>query len=190
MTNVESPAADALPAADSPALADGIAVEMETSLSADAMNLDAATEVELPDPALRVWFNATILDSYGVAPETVISTEDPFIVKWEIYVGGPLWRLICGCWCVDLQIESLGGGFEGTLSEKLGKGCGFRYCFKGCRCRYFCYKQKVPAGCFPAGKCSSLFLMSATFQLIDHCGKPAPIVGYETLGAYSFYDPN
>ncbi|MGD9702671.1 MAG: hypothetical protein AB7Q42_21820 [Acidimicrobiia bacterium] len=194
MTNVESSAAGssaaASPAAGSPALADGIPVEMEASLSAEAMDLSAATEIELPSPALRVWFNATILDSHGVAPETVISNEDPFVVKWEICVDGPLWRLICGCWCVDLKIESLGGGFEGTLSELLGRGCGFRYCFDGCRYRYFCYQQTVPAGKLEAGKCSSLYLMSATFQLFDHCGKPAPIVGYETLGAYSFYDPN
>ena len=169
------------------AAGDPVEVTMDSDLSGITGN---PVEIRLPDPALEVYFDAKIVDSNGVPPGSIISAKDNFYVVWDICVKGPLWRLICGCWCVDLRIESIGAGAETSLSRELGKGCGFRCCFHGCRHSHFCHRVCVPAGTIPADDCSTLYLFAATFQLLDHCGNPAPIVGYEELGVFSFYDPD
>jgi len=166
-------------------------------------------EINLPRHPLEVYFDAKVVDSNGVPPGTIISVQDDFYLEWHIWAKGPLLHLICGCWCVDLRVESIGEGEEFSLSRKIGKGCGFRCCFHGCHhdthyddpsyarpyhspdhCHHFCCKVCVPACTIPASKCSTVYLLAATFQLLDHCGHPAPIVGYKDMGAFSFYDPS
>jgi hypothetical protein len=166
--------------------------DVEIQMDMDLTIPDGVVEVRLPENSLCVYFDAKIVDKNGVQPNNIISADDDFYVVWDIWVKGPLWRLICGCWCVDLRLESIGQGEEFSLSQRIGhrKGCGFRCCFHGCRHCHFCHKVCVPGGTIPAGKCSSIYLLAATFQLLDHCGRPAPIVGYENLGAFSFYQPD
>ena len=168
----------------------GTAVEDATTDNDLSGLPDGIEEVRLPPSSLRVYFDAQVVDKEGVPPGNIISTEDDFYVQWDIWVKGPIWRLICGCWCLDLRVESIGEGREFSLSNVIGNGCGFRHCFHGCEYCHFRYRVCVPAGTIPAGKCSSVYLLAATFQLLDHCGRPAPIVGYENLGAFSFYDPD
>ena len=138
-------------------------------------------EVNLPPNSLQVCFYAKVVDAQGVPPTNIMKTDDELYVVWDIWVRGPRWRLICGCWCVDLRIESNRSRprVHALLGDREQAGCSPRHGFHGWRHCHFCYRVCVPPHTIPTDKCSSLYLFVATFQLLEHSAipRPSPVQG-------------
>jgi hypothetical protein len=145
-----------------------------------------------PAEALDGYWRAELRDEHGVEPRTIISTHDPFVVAFHVWLRGDLWRCICGHWCFDMCFESIGGGPELCLTDLSNIEPQLSiWDWKGCapHALHFWVVVTCPAGTIPAGKKNRLYRVGATFQMLDPCRKPAPVVGYQALGEYQFYNP-
>ena len=146
-------------------------------------------EIRLPSPAgLRAQFRAGIIDANGVDPKEIISVSDGFYAKFELYLTGDLWRVLCGYWCLDMSFESAGPGPEAILSELLGLK-DIKVYFVGCKHRRICVNVWVPPDTVPTDYCSRIYEVKATFQLQDQCDKPVAVLGHQDVGDFQFYLP-
>lgn len=150
--------------------------------------------VEIRKPSsqsLEAYWRAELRDQYGVDPGSIISVNDPFVVAFHVWLTGDLWRCICGDWCFDMSFESIGGGAELSLSDfpNIEPQLSLTH-WKGCApgARHFWVTVTIPAGTVPAGPKNKLYRVAATFQMLDPCGKPVPVVGYQSLGEFQFYN--
>jgi hypothetical protein len=150
--------------------------------------LDGRTEIRLPsERLLHAYWDADILDSNGVPPPTIISIADDFYARFRIELVGGLWQCIAGDWAFDLGFTPIGEGTGFDLSDHLAPGTLEVKGWKGCETLCVETFVRVPAGTVPAERYDgTLYEVGAKFQL-HCCGKPAPVVGYEALEEYQFY---
>lgn len=191
---IDRPTADAAPATAAAPSALVIGQSLYPD-NADLHNLPGGVaEFRKPSSqALDGYWRAELRDQYGVDPGTIISTQDPFVVAFHVWLTGDLWRCICGDWCFDMCFESIGGGPELCLSDlsNIEPQLSLRD-WTGCapRARHFWVVVTCPPGTIPAGKKNRLYRVGATFQMLDPCKHPVPVVGYQALGEFQFYNPN
>jgi len=187
MTLTETPLTNgAAAAAEAASQPSGITVDADATLP---QLPDDVVEIRLPSPdRLRAQFRARIVDANGVNPNEIISVSDGFYVKFELYLTGDLWRVMCGHWCFDMSFESAGPGPEALLSELLGLK-EIKVYFVGCKHRRICVNVWVPPGTVPTSYCSRIYEAKATFQLHDSCEKPVAVLGHQDVGDYQFYLP-
>jgi hypothetical protein len=152
--------------------------------------LDGRTEVRLPsERLLHAYWDADILDANGIPPSTIISIADDFYARFRIELSGGLWACIAGDWDFDLGFTPIGKGTGFDLSDRLAPGTLQVRNWKGCELLCIELNVRVPAGTIPAEYADgTLYEVGAKFQL-HCCGKPAPVVGYEALEEYQFYQP-
>ena len=150
--------------------------------------LDGRTEIDLPsEQLLRAYWDADILDTNGVPPPTIINIKDDFYVRFRIELAGGLWQCIAGTWDFDVGFTPIGKGTGFDLSEHVGQANLQYPDWKGCDTLCIELKVTVAAGTIPAGVYDgTLYETGARFQL-HCCGRPAPVVGYEALEEYQFY---
>lgn len=175
-----------------PAGAQSIGASLYPDHSDPGHPIDNAVEFRKPaSSALDGYWTAELRDAYGVEPRTILSVEDPFVVAFHVWLSGDLWRCICGDWCFDMSFESIGGGAELSLSDFPNIEHQLSLTdWKGCApgARHFWVTVTIPAGTVPAGPKNKLYRVAATFQMLDPCGKPVPVVGYQSLGEFQFYN--
>ena len=151
--------------------------------------LDGRKELRLPTGLMRAHWDTDILDVHGVPPSTIISIHDEFDVRFRIELVGGAWQCIAGDWAFDLGFDPIGAGNGFNLSDHLPPGTLQVKNWKGCERLCIELTAHVPAGTIPAGTYTgSVYEVAAMFQL-HCCGKPAPVVGYEPLEEYQFYQP-
>ena len=150
--------------------------------------LDGATEIQVPSStALKAYWDADVLDPYGVPPRTIIAATDPFVVRFRVELVGDLWHCVCGDWCFELLFRPFGPGDGFALSSKLPAGSFDLKDWVGCKTRCIEVEVTVPAGTVPAENCGSLYEVGATFAL-RCCNRPRPILtGFEDLETIEFY---
>jgi hypothetical protein len=146
-----------------------------------------------PSHALGGKWYAEVRDEYGVAPETIISTQDYFKVSFHLWLSGDLWRCICGDWCFDLCCRPCGHGETVVLSDIPELAPQLMVLdWKGCMkdALHFWVTLTCPPGTIPAGRKNTLYDVKATFQMLDPCKEPTAVVGYQDLGQFQFYNPH
>ena len=149
--------------------------------------LDGQTELNLPKGALNAYWDTDILDVNGVAPGTIIGTDDPFKVRFRVELVGDLWSCICGSWCFDLGFSAIGKGTNFDLSDKLADKSKLEIKdWRGCDTTCIDLTVDVPAGTIPSDLCSTVYEVAATFEL-HCCDDHVAVVGYEALEEYQFY---
>ena len=186
MTMTETPQTNGAAAAAESAGQPGVTVDADATLPQLA---DDVVEIRLPSPAgLRAQFRASIIDANGVDPKEIISVSDGFYAKFELYLTGDLWRVLCGYWCLDMSFESAGPGPEATLSELLHLD-DIKVYFVGCKHRRIVVNVWVPPNTVPTDYCSRIYEVKATFQLQDQCYKPVAVLGHQDVGDFQFYLP-
>ena len=149
--------------------------------------LDGKAELNLPKGALHAYWDTDILDVNGVAPGTIIGTDDPFSVRFRVELDGDLWSCICGSWCFDLGFTPIGKGTNFDLSEKLADKSKLEIKdWRGCDTTCIDLTVDVPAGTVPVDLCSTVYEVAATFEL-HCCNDHVAVVGYEALEEYQFY---
>lgn len=150
--------------------------------------LDGADELHVPpSTALKAYWDADLIDEYGVKPGTIIAVTDPFVVRFRVELVGDLWHCMCGNWCFDLHFTAIGSGPNFDLSDKLPPGTFDKNGWEGCKERCIEVKYTVAPGTVPAEHCGRLYEVGATFA--PHCcDRERPIlVGFEALEEREFF---
>lgn len=155
--------------------------------------LDGATEIELSTRNIRALWDADILDIDDQNEhDTIIAHDDPFLVRFRVYLGGRLWRCIAGCWCFDVCFDAIGDGTDFCLSDVLPDRTELHIRdWKGCDGWYIEKWVTVPGGIIPAGYCGTLYEVGCKFELrcCGCCGDEdshVAVAGHEPQGEYMF----
>lgn len=155
--------------------------------------LDGATEIELSARHLRARWDADLLDTDDKNKhDTIIERKDEFEVRFRVYLGGRLWKCICGSWCFDICFSSIGDGTDFNLSDVLPDPSELHIKdWKGCDGFYIEKCITVPGGIIPAGYCGTLYEVGAKFELrccgdCDDERSHLAVAGHEKEGQYMF----
>jgi len=133
---------------------------------------------------------ASVHEDGGLSPTNIIRIDQDWgvLVKWR--TSGALTRMICGTWCLNVCLESIGPGEELTLPHKLVKveldPCSAKG--KPLTCNYKCYIE-IPRGCVKPQHCSTPYKIVTTLTYLEPCGTPGPIAGFVEGQILQFYEP-
>jgi hypothetical protein len=156
-------------------------------------SLKAKGSFETPIP-LRGMFDgeiwASVHEDGGVAPTNIIRIDQDWgvLVKWR--TSGCLTRMICGTWCLNVCLESIGPGPELRLPEKAVKVELDPCSAKGnpLTATYKCYVE-IPRGYVKPEHCSIPYKVVTTLTYLEPCGTPGPIAAYVEGQILQFYEP-
>jgi hypothetical protein len=152
--------------------------------------LDGWNELPLDPEAMRAYWDADVLDEFGIKPRKIIKTTDPFLVRFRVELVGPLWRCMTGNWIFDIGFTSIGPGGMFDLSSLLPPGALDIIGWNGCERRGECVHKeyKVPANTIQVVNGVTMYELAATYRLTC-CGDQVGAVGGEPLEEYEFYTP-
>ena len=114
---------------------------------------------------------ATVYESGGQSPTGIIRVNQPWYVKVNWELEGPLLHHLCGKFCIALHIECMGSGPEETLAtvyvpmDPCGDG------------KYESYIN-VAAGVIDEAACGQVCCLYITLTSLDECGDPGHIAAY------------
>lgn len=132
---------------------------------------------------LRGGIKAEVLEDEGVDPTTIISTNQDWRVKVDWYIKGHLVRHMCGSWCLNVVLESIGPGTEYSLP----KG-GVEIPMDPCGNGEYSETIRIPAGTIDPNDCGTLYVLAVTLTSKDPCEKPGHIAAYAKGPNLMFYD--
>lgn len=145
--------------------------------------LDGTKKVDLPSERLvAVYWDTDILDPEDEPSHKIIDAADSFTVRFRIELVGELWACMAGDWLFDLGLTPIGTGTGFNLSDKLGVDQFWVRGWTGCKGRCIMREIRVPPNTIPIG----LYECGSRFQFYC-CGKPAPVVGFESLEERQFF---
>jgi hypothetical protein len=134
---------------------------------------------------------ASVYEVGGVAPATIIRADQTWgvLVKWK--TSGCLVPMICGEWCIQIHLESMGPGPELEWPKKphyvpldpcAAKG---KYHTVYYKCNIVC-----PPGIVEADHCSTPYKCVTTLTYHDPCGKPGAIAAHVEGPMLQFFMAN
>lgn len=139
-------------------------------------------EVGLPHyPPLTGAIRAEVYEN-GKPSNCIIRADKEWSVRVHWYLKGALQDCICGYWCLNLFMESIGPGPE--LVIPYHKLIPLRPCGNG----HYWYEIKVPAGFITPKHCSIPYQLVAGVTYRTPCKKPGPISGFCKLPMIQFYE--
>jgi hypothetical protein len=123
--------------------------------------------------------DATVHEHGGFPPTTIIRSDQVWGVHVRWATSGTLVRMICGKWCLQVHLESIGPGPELRLPRKPVHipldPCGkHKYPYTV----HYKYHLDIPAGTITPAHCGIPYKLVTSLTYIDYCGKPGPIAGY------------
>ncbi len=133
---------------------------------------------------------ASVHEDGGLSPTNIIRIDQDWgvLVKWR--TSGALTRMICGTWCLNVCLESIGPGEELSLPLKPVKveldPCSAKG--KPLTCNYKCYIE-IPRGCVKPRHCSTPYKIVTTLTYLEPCGTPGPLAGFVEGQILQFYEP-
>jgi hypothetical protein len=133
---------------------------------------------------------ASVHEDGGIAPTNIIRIDQDWgvLVKWR--TSGVLTRMICGTWCLNVCLESIGPGEELRLPLKTYKVELDPCSAKGnpLTCNYKCYIE-IPRGTVKPKHCTTPYKIVTTLTYLEPCGTPGPIAGFVEGQILQFYEP-
>jgi hypothetical protein len=140
------------------------------------------------NPHLAGQINSVVVVEKGdkaVEPTQIIRIDTDWSVHVEWELTGHLAKLICGHWCVNVLLESMGPGPELKLPN-YSHEVPLDPCGDG-RYELWC---DIRRGTVPAEACGTPYKMVVTITYFNECGKPGPIAGFYEGPILQFYDPH
>jgi hypothetical protein len=136
----------------------------------------------------EIW--ASVHEDGGIAPTNIIRIDQDWgvLVKWR--TSGCLTRMICGTYCLNVCLESIGPGPELRLPEKSVKVELDPCSAQGdpLTANYKCYID-IPRGTVKPEHCSVPYKVVTTLTYLEPCGTPGPIAAYVEGQILQFYEP-
>jgi hypothetical protein len=152
--------------------------------------LDGVNELPVSGASIKAFWDADILDTYGVRPSRrIIQVTDPFQVRFRVELVGELWRCMTGTWYFDVGFTAIGTDADFNLSEKVSAQELTLVDWKGCDTVCIERLATVPANTVPVYGVSTVFELAAQYRLVCCDGKHLAAIGYEALEEYQFYQP-
>ena len=155
--------------------------------------LKARGYFETPIPVAGLFdgeISASVHEDGGLTPTNIIRIDQDWgvLVKWR--TSGALTRMICGTWCLNVCLESIGPGDELTLPLKPVNVKLDPCSAKGnpLACNYKCYIE-IPRGTVKPKHCSTPYKIVTTLTYLEPCGTPGPIAGFVEGQILQFYEP-
>lgn len=143
----------------------------------------SAFEVNISnDPPLSATLQAQIFE--GDTPSNnIIEAGKPWRVHVEWELTGALVPCICGYWCLNLFMESIGPGPEIKLPSN-----DIRVKLHPCEGGKYSADIDVYAGTIQPEHCSAPYKAVVGLTYLDVCERPGPMAGYYTLPIINFYE--
>jgi len=128
---------------------------------------------------------AYVTEVGGVAPTTLIRTDQDALIFVEWSLDGPLTEFICGSWCVAAYLESIGPGPEVQLPEPalevpLAPAPGPNA---------YQATLRIPTGTFQPHGCAAPYTLVVVVAYRTPLGWPGPMAGFVEGPILTFYEP-
>jgi hypothetical protein len=130
--------------------------------------------------------SADVYEIGGVAPKNIIRIDQDWLVRLNWALEGSLKSMICGTWCLNLHLESIGKGQELDLPGAYNE---VRVPLDPCGDGRYTYDFVVKAGTVRPEHCSTPFKLVSTITYENSCGLPGPMAGFVEGSILQFYDP-
>jgi hypothetical protein len=129
---------------------------------------------------------ADVYDPNGVAPTNIIQIDDDWLVRIKWALEGTLKSMVCGTWCLHVDLESIGKGPELSLPDDSYE---IEVPLNPCGDGYYSYDFLVKKGVVTARHCSTPYKLVTTITYKNACGRPGPMAGFVEGGILQFYNP-
>lgn len=134
------------------------------------------TEVKLNTGLNLIRLYAGVYEN-GKPTNGIINVNQPWDVRVSFGLVGPLKEILCGKWCVSVDFESIGPGYEFRTSHP-------EYDFN---CKHCYWSLRLPGPRIDPTKCTTPYKIVVTVAARSHCGKPVGILGFVELPLVQFY---
>jgi hypothetical protein len=130
--------------------------------------------------------SADVYEIGGVSPKNIIRIDQDWVVRLYWALEGSLKSMICGTWCLNLHLESIGKGQELDLPGAYNE---VRVPLDPCGDGRYTYDFVVKAGTVRPEHCSTPFKLVSTITYVNSCDLPGPMAGFVEGSILQFYDP-
>lgn len=138
------------------------------------------------DPPLTGRMEAQIYEGDKRSNNVIRADKDWTVrVHWEL--EGALVPCICGTWCLNLFMESIGPGPELRLPRK-EIHIPLDPCRENAAPGEYWYEIKIPADTIETDHCGIPYKPVVGLTYLDVCGNPGPMAGFCELPVVQFYE--
>ena len=130
--------------------------------------------------------SADVYEIGGVSPKNIIRIDQDWVVRLYWALERSLKSMICGTWCLNLHLESIGKGQELDLPGAYNE---VRVPLDPCGDGRYTYDFVVKAGTVKPEHCSTPFKLVSTITYVNSCNLPGPMAGFVEGSILQFYDP-
>jgi hypothetical protein len=134
---------------------------------------------------LRGEIDAYVTEVGGVAPATLIRTDELLEIHVEWSLEGQLTEYICGAWCVRVVAESIGPGPEVQFPEPAM----MVPLTSAPESTKYQATLRIPASTFQPQTCVAVFKLVVVVAYRTPQGLPGPMAGFVELRLQAIYEP-
>ena len=142
-------------------------------------NLDCPFDISPIATRLHGAMRATIYEEDQSGPQEHIDVANDWYVDIEWYLKGHLTRHLCGKFCLNVHLESIGKGEEYSFGPEYVD-------MDPCGNGYYRHRFHIKAGEVKAGDCGRLYLVAVTLSSLDECKGQGHINAYCKEGCVMF----
>jgi hypothetical protein len=124
----------------------------------------------------------------GVAPQTIIRTDQSWAVNVSWTTTGLVTGMIAGSWHLHVYLESIGPGADLDLTDAINPGHIIPLTPGISPVNYFVHFD-VLAGTVTAPPAGILYKLAVTLTYFDASGAPGPMAAFEEGPLLQFYNP-
>ena len=124
----------------------------------------------------------------GVAPATIIRTDQSWAVNVSWTTTGFATGMICGAWHLHVYLESIGPGEDLDLTDAIAPGHVIPLTPGISPVDYFVHVDVLP-GAVTAPLAGILYKLAVTLTYFDASGAPGPMAAFEEGPLLQFYNP-
>ena len=148
----------------------------------------AAFETPFPPALFAGTITALQHEHGGVAPSTIIRTDQSWAVNVSWTTTGLATGMICGDWHLHVYLESIGPGPDLDLTDAIAPGHIIPLTPGLSPVNYFVHVD-ILANTVPAPLAGSVYKLAVTLTYFDASGAPGPMAAFEEGPMLQFYNP-
>ncbi len=147
-------------------------------------------EITMPlYPPLKGFLTAQVYEGNQLS-NGVVRTDQELTIRVHWWLEGALARCLCGYWCLELFMESIGSGPELVIPHTAEKYIPLDPCGNG----HYYKDIKIPAHYIRPEHCSIPYYLVVGLTYRTPCKdkhgqyEPGPMAGFCKLGVFQFYE--